>query len=122
MDVRLVRSNGGLTAALKEVLKYATKGEKGSRAQPAHAAAVELAFRNVRRVGLGGAIRKVKIEESDSNSDDVRTADLHDTSKLACEVCGVVGEWLWCGIVPGEWVVANGGFGLLEHPPPQLRQ
>lgn len=113
VDLRAVRTNGELQDAFQEVLKYATKGEKDPRTQAVHAAAVELAFRNVRRVEVGGALRAVKVTPQDGKSDDIRPADLHDERTAACEACGMVGEWGWNGRVMPEIVRANGGFGLL---------
>ena len=115
VDVRTVSDPEGVAGALREVLKYATKGEKGSRSQPERAAAVELAFRNVHRVGLGGAVRRVKLTELDGATEDVRGADLHNERALSCESCGVVGEWTWVGMVSRGIVAENGGFGLLAR-------
>jgi hypothetical protein len=119
VDVRAVKSEKGIAGALREVLKYATKGEKGQRTQAERAAAVESAFRNVHRIALGGAIRKIRIADSSGSSEDVRTTDLHELRVMSCEECGVVGEWKWVGIVDEGIVQENGGFGLLRllsHP------
>jgi hypothetical protein len=112
VDVRTVRG-GNVADALREVLKYATKGERRGRDDAARAAAVEVAFRNVRRVELGGAIRAVRISDSDGATEDVRDSDLHDEHAAACESCGVIGEWRWEGMVSADAVRANGGFGRL---------
>ena len=114
VDVRAVKSLNEMSGALREVLKYATKGEKGSRTQASRAAAVEIAFRNVHPVGLGGAVRRITIPESSGESEDVRDEDLHDTRVLVCEGCGVVGEWKWIGVVSAEVVRENEGFGRLR--------
>jgi hypothetical protein len=114
VDVRAVRGPNGVRDALREVLKYATKGEKGARTQVGHAAAVEIAFRNVHRVGLGGAVRRVKIVDRAGATEDVREDDLHDRHVLSCEECGVVGEWRWVGVVDEGIVIENGGFGILR--------
>jgi hypothetical protein len=105
---------GGVAGALREVLKYATKGEKDQRTQSLHAAAVELAFRNVHRVSVAGALRAIKVREQDGASEDVRAEDLHDQRALSCENCGVTGEWRWGGIVSSRVVEELGGFGPLR--------
>jgi hypothetical protein len=112
VDVRAVRGADGVAGALREVLKYATKGQKGARTQADRAAAVEIAFRNVHRVALGGAVRRVHIIESAGATEDVREEDLHNRRVLSCEECGVVGEWKWVGLVSESLVIENGGFGL----------
>jgi hypothetical protein len=114
VDVRAVKSLAEMAGALREVLKYATKGEKGARTQASRAAAVEIAFRNVHRIGLGGAVRRITIPESSGESEDVREEDLHATRVLACEECGVVGEWKWIGVVSSAIVLENNGFGRLR--------
>ncbi len=123
IDVRAVRGGAaGVAGALKEVLKYTCKGEKGPR-QAAHAAAVELAFRSVRRVEIGGALRKIKLPESSGDTEDVKAEDLHATHAASCESCGSVGAWRWLGTVPASVVQENGGFGLAidYRPPPEIR-
>jgi hypothetical protein len=99
------------------VLKYVTKGEKGHREQAEHAAAVELAFRNVHRVALGGALRNIRISEGQGASDDVRAEDLYQDRGVACTLCGVVGDWHWVGVVSAGVVEENGGFGYLSVYP-----
>ncbi len=118
VNIQNVKENGseGVAATLREVLKYATKGEKGVRDQACHAAAVELAFRHVHRVSIGGALRGVKDGTSDLGTEDVRSEDLYDTHAAACEACGTVGEWLRVGFVSREAVARNGGFGLVRGP------
>jgi hypothetical protein len=110
----------GVVAALREVLKYATKGQKGSRHQVRHSAAVELAFRDVHRVSIGGALRRVKVKPSDGKTEDVQPEDLHDAHVAACEACGTVGQWRWVGIVSAEVVTRSGGFGLVLGPGPPV--
>jgi hypothetical protein len=114
VDVRRVRHDGGVHAALREVLKYATKGEKGVREQPLRAAAVEFALQNVHRVGLGGAIRRVRIIDSSGATEDARPEDLHATKVAACQSCGVIGEWRWAGRVSEAIVTSNRGFGTVS--------
>jgi hypothetical protein len=114
VDVRTVRGEN-VASELREVLKYATKGEGRGREDAERAAAVELAFRNVRRVEYGGAIRKVKIAKTDGASDDVQADDLHDAHAASCQSCGVIGDWKYGGMVSAATVAANGGFGLLAE-------
>ena len=114
VDVRTVRPDGGIEAALREVLKYATKGEKGQRVQAAHAAAVELAFRNVHRVTLGGSVRRIKIADCAAATEDMRPEDALEEPVTGCEVCGAVGEWKWVRVVPSEMVAGFGGFGAIR--------
>jgi hypothetical protein len=114
VDVRRVRHDGGVAGALREVLKYATKGEKGVREQPIRAAAVEFALQNVHRVGLGGAIRRIRIADSSGATEDARPEDLHATKVAACESCGVIGEWRWAGRVSEGIVSNNRGFGIVR--------
>jgi hypothetical protein len=109
--VTTVQNNASIAKAVREVLKYTTKGEKGSREQARHAAAVEISFRNVKRISLGGALRKVKVADNDSSHDDGCAQDLHDHQQLACLGCGSLGPWLWEGPVSASAVAANGGFG-----------
>ena len=116
VDVRAVSGRGGVRDTIREVLKYATKGESGVRTQAERAAAVELAFRNVKRVTLGGTIRRVKVVPDDDGTVDVSGRDLLNDHALSCEVCGVVGEWAWAGRRSPETVEANNGFGLLTWP------
>ena len=116
VDVRSVKGSSGVAGAIREVLKYATKGEKGARTQASHAAAVELAFRNVHRVSLGGAIRKIEITECDGATEDVKPEDLHDDHSMSCLVCGTFGEWKWIRTRSAAEVEQFGGFGLLASP------
>jgi hypothetical protein len=123
VDVRSVKGAGGIAEALREVLKYVCKGEKGPR-QAARAAAVELAFRNVRRIEVGGALRAIKLPETNSDGgEDPQQEDLHSKAVAACEVCGTPGEWVWLGIVSATVVWENGGFGVARDyvPPREIR-
>lgn len=95
--------------ALREVLKYATKGEKGAR-RAERAACVELALRNLRRVEYGGALRTIA---APAEGDDVTPDDLHAAGALSCAVCEARGRWTWDGLVSRDVVRENGGFGLL---------
>ena len=118
VDIRAVR--GAVALALREVLKYATKGEKGDLRQTQHAAAVEYAFKNVHRVRLGGAIRTIRTGDAYEDvspqelSTQVPSADGDEISPAACEACGAVGDWRYLGFVGPDAVAENGGFGLLR--------
>ena len=114
-DVRLVKGHAGIASALREVLKYATKGEKGDRAQPARAAAVEYALRGVRRVEVGGSLRRIKIADA-KLAVEVSAQELHEPVGLTCEGCGLVGKWRWGRVVPALAVQLNGGFGRYTLP------
>jgi hypothetical protein len=116
VDVRGISGPDGVRDAIREVLKYATKGESGARTRAQRAAAVELAFRNVKRVTLGGTIRRVKAAAEDGDAIDVTELELLNERALSCEVCGVVGEWTWEGRRSPDTVQANGGYGLLKWP------
>jgi hypothetical protein len=116
VDVRAISGPGGVRDAIREVLKYATKGESRGRSQAQRAAAVELAFRNVKRITLGGAIRRIKVVADDGASVDVTGHDLLNEKATSCSVCGVVGEWVWAGRRSPETVQANRGFGLFIWP------
>ncbi len=123
LDVRTVKGAGGIAAALREILKYVTKGEKGPR-QAAHAASVEAAWRGVRRLEVGGALRRIRLPETKSDgAEDVQQEDLHSKAVASCEVCGTKGAWIWLGIMSASFVQENGGFGLAidYRPPPEIR-
>lgn len=109
VDVRTIRTAGGIAKALREVLKYATKGEKGTR-DPERAASVELALRNTRRVEQGGSLRRIKSAELNPTA-----TDLLDAENTGCEECGSVGEWHYCGRAGAWYVEASGGFGPLAR-------
>lgn len=106
----------GIAAALREALKYATKGEKGAR-RAERAAVVESALRGVRRVDVGGALRL----HSADVGDDVTQQDLHAAGALGCEDCGSQ-VWRAPVICSPTLVALNRGFGRLwtpdEAPPP----
>ena len=104
--------------ALRYVLKYVTKGEGDPRESAQHAAAVELALRNVHRLSYAGAVRAIRPDENDGADDDGRPEDLHDQSELSCEDCGLVGEWFYGSVLRAEWVERNNGFGPLRHALP----
>ncbi len=114
VDVRTITGGAaGIGDAIRETLKYLVKSEKGPR-QAQHAAAVELAFKNVRRVEIGGALRKIKVPESTADFEDVKPEDLHNQHAAVCESCGSVGAWKWLGIVPASAVRENHGYGLVK--------
>jgi hypothetical protein len=115
VDVRTIKGPDGVRNALREVIKYATKGEKGERSQATHAAAVELAFRNVHRVGLGGAVRGIKLTDSHGSTEDAKPSDFLDDHAMACESCGVIGEWTWVQRLSADQVNAHGGFGWVRQ-------
>ena len=102
-----------ISKTIRYVLKYVTKGEKEDRDSARHAAAIELALRNIKRLSYGGAVRSVKIDPSDETDDDGRPEDLHDQTRLTCFSCGQVGNWIWDGIVRPDVIQRNGGYGLL---------
>lgn len=128
--VRVNALRGDLWKALAEVLKYSTKGQAdadggSSMPAPARAAAVELAFRDVRRIDVGGALRRFATPDDTELTAD----DLHDRAEACCEACGTIGEWHWAGIVSPHTVTLNGRFGLLAveaadveqwKPPPDV--
>jgi hypothetical protein len=123
VDVRSVKGAGGIAAALKEILKYVTKGEKGPR-QASHAAAVEAAWKGVRRLEVGGALRRIRLPETQTDGgEDVQQEDLHSKAVASCEVCGTKGAWVWLAIVSASFVEENRGFGLAidYRPPPEIR-
>ncbi len=102
--------------SIREVVKYVAKGEKESMLAAKRAAGIELAFRNVHRGSVLGALRNVKVDEQDGEAEDVRPEDVHDTKQLSCESCGTVGEWIWAGTVGADQVRRNGGYGLIRDP------
>ena len=112
--VTSIKNNAGIAKAIREALKYATKGEKGTRDQVRHAAVVEVAFRDVKRVSLGGALRRVSVETRDGSEDDGKPKDLHDGPELACVGCGSIGDWMWEGVVSAKTIIANGGYGYYD--------
>jgi hypothetical protein len=88
--------------ALREVLKYVSKGDKQPGKRAERAAAIEWAFKNVRRVELGGALRCVPA---------VTEAEVA-TAGRKCEVCDGGSSWRWQGIRAPDYVATNGGFGV----------
>lgn len=96
---------------VKEVVKYVAKGVGDEPLPARHAAYIELALRNVHRVSIVGALRKVKITEEDTAHEELRPEDVHDQETLCCEGCGLIGEWKWEGGVDAGLVRLNGGFG-----------
>jgi hypothetical protein len=123
VDVRTVKGAGGIAAALREVVKYCTKGISGPR-QAAHAAAVEAAWKGVRRLEVGGALRRIRLPETKSDGgEDIQQEDLHSKAVASCEVCGTKGAWIWLGIMSASFVEENAGFGLARDyvPRPEMR-
>lgn len=118
VHVTTVRGNGGVAKAIREALKYASKGEKGTRDEARHAAAVEIAFRKVKRLSIGGALRTIKIDDATAKTDDGKPEDLTDDRRLVCESCGSVGRWIREGWVSPKVVAANGGYGPYGTDPP----
>lgn len=102
-------SSEAFRSALREVLKYLTKGHKTDLGanqlimRAGRAAAAEYAMRGVRRVETCGALRLVPR---------VTDADVATEGK-ACVTCAAVpSAWAWRGIRPPDYVRRNGGFGL----------
>lgn len=102
-------SSDAFRNALREVLKYLTKGHKtdavtGALASRARRAAVsEYAMRQQRRVETCGALRLVPA---------VNAADVA-TSQKECTACTTVpSAWTWRGMRAPDYVRQNGGFGL----------
>jgi hypothetical protein len=104
-------SSDAFRNALREVLKYLTKGHKTATAlggaplaeRARRAAAAELAMRGVRRVETCGALRLVP---------SLTDKDVATESKpcLACTV--PPSAWTWRGVRAPEYVRLNGGYGL----------
>lgn len=92
----------GLRAALREVLKYVTKGDKQPGQRARRAAVIECAFRGIRRLEVGGAIRLVP----NVTAKDVATASRE------CEACGGARSWRWRGVRAPDYVRRNRGFGI----------
>jgi len=133
VDIRAVRDEDPrqIEHALREVLKYATKGHGRVHEQAQRAAAVEFAFRNVHRISIGGAL--LKIRPGDSAFEDVRPEELaslqfenpfegSEVQPKPCAACGSLGPWRLIGFVSEYTVITNGGFGLVQrqHGPPPL--
>jgi hypothetical protein len=102
--------------AVREVAKYVSKGTKEPLLDAKRAAGIELAFKHVHRGSILGALRSVKVDDQDGEIEDVRAEDVHDAKVAVCEGCGVVGEWVWVGVVNAESVRLNGGYGFVRDP------
>lgn len=109
-----LRGENGVRDSIREVLKYATKGAQkdGESSMPTalQAGVVEVAFQNIRRTGIKGALRKF----AEPEILDTHIEDLHNDHLMSCEACGNIGEWTWGAIVSRELVRRNHGFGLLR--------
>lgn len=115
--VHVQRVKGDVADAVREVVKYLAKGVGAERLPPQRAANVELALRNVHRVSIVGALRRVKVTDQDGAADDVRAEDVHDRRRAACECCGLIGEWHYGGLCGPDVAMQNGGFGMVRAPP-----
>lgn len=117
VDIRQVqpkRIGATVEAALLETIKYATKGEKDAGSATAiTAAAVELAMRGIRRVEVGGALRRVTLKEIEASA-----LDLLDIEREPCKHCGTLGIWRYDGSATPASVLRNRGFGPLLTGPP----
>jgi hypothetical protein len=93
----------GFRDALREVLKYVSKGDKEPGQRPQRAAAVEYALRSIRRVEVGGALRFVAgITEKEIA-----------TAQRECESCQAAPSgWRWRGMRSPTYVRRNQGFGI----------
>ena len=109
VDVRSVK--GDVMGGIREALKYATKGAGPEQAK--RAAAVELAFRDRKRLRVYGALRAFRGRSAEADSDDVQDADLHDHHEAACEACGLIGDWRRGTLQGREAVTRTGGWGLV---------
>jgi len=116
VDVRSVNPRD-IAGGIREVLKYATKGEGAGRVQASRAAAVEYAMANTKRISILGALRRIKGRSKEADAEDVQASDLHDHAEAACEACGPLGEWRWVGVESQGTVARNGSWGLLRAPP-----
>ena len=116
VDVRSVNPRD-IAGGIREVLKYATKGEGTQRVQARRAAAVEYAMANTKRISILGALRTIKGRSEEADSEDIQADDLHNRAEAACEWCGTLGEWKWVGQDSTRTVASNGGWGLLRAPP-----
>lgn len=115
LDIRAVDREDP-THGIREALKYATKAEGTRQEQATRAAAVEYAFRHVHRVGIAGALRKIRGRSTTPDCEDVQGDDLHDEAEAACEACGAIGEWAWGRILSHTAVAANAGWGVMVSP------
>lgn len=102
-------SSDAFRDALREVLKYLTKGHKADDAGGAlakraeRAAASEYAMRHQRRVETCGALRLVPA---------VTEADVATSQKECAGCASVPSAWTWRGMRAPAYVRKNGGFGL----------
>ena len=121
--VHIKAVDGDLREALRETLKYASKGHGSAFTQARHAAAVEYAFQGVHRVNIGGALRKIR--PGDMAFEDVTPTELSAAALIEesgeeqsltrpCEACGSRGPWLLIDFVPESSVALNGGFGVIR--------
>jgi hypothetical protein len=121
--VHITAVRGDLRDAVREVLKYATKGHGNVFDQARHAAAVEYAFRQVRRISVGGALRT--INPGDAAFEDATPSELSvtlleeknggtATQARPCEACGAPGPWELIEFASAFEVDVNGGFGLVR--------
>lgn len=108
VDVRAMRGSdeAEFKKALREVLKYATKGDKEPGVRANRAAAIELAMRGLRRVESGGALR------STAALDSLR---LIEAEAQCCASCGAAEGWKWRGMRSPAYVERNGQFGLVQR-------
>ncbi len=104
VNVKAMRTSdaGGFRDALREVLKYVSKGDKEPGKRAERAAVVEYALRRIRRVELGGALRMVPA---------VSALDVA-TNARKCETCGGGASWTWRGMRAPDYVRRNQGFGV----------
>jgi len=119
VDIRAVkpkRIGATIEAALLETIKYATKGESDAGSATAvTAAAVELSMRGIRRVEVGGALRRITWRQIEASA-----LDLLEIEREPCQVCGTLGMWHYDGAMGVDAVRRNGGYGpLLTNPPPE---
>jgi len=138
VHIRAVRDDdpSRIEGALREVLKYATKGHGEKHEQAQRAAAVEYAFRDVHRISKGGALLKIRPGElafEDVGPDELAMVKVGSGSEgdeiaaAECPACGAPGPWRFIGFVSEHIVVSNGGFGPVQQkhgpaPPPFTQQ
>lgn len=111
VDIRAVGKD--VTGGIREALKYATKATGEDKAE--RAAAVELAFRQTKRVRVYGALKGIQCRSREADSEDSTDDDVHDHHVAACQACGLLGDWCYMRAhVDRTTVQHNGGFGLLQ--------
>lgn len=105
IDVRSMKSDdaGDFRKALREVLKYVTKNDHQGGDRASRAAAIEYAFKHIRRIEMGGALRLVPAV----------TREEVVTRGQTCTACGDAGTWRWEGMRSKTYVRTNKGFGAL---------